>query len=88
MIPWYSWNMMQAFIGWADRNGLRTLQPETLNRSYRFQRAFQHRQDRVAVWCVAEPDVLFALNALLHAAEYSEAWAYLQIHSAHYGRIL
>lgn len=80
--------MMQAFIGWADRNGLRTLQPETLNRSDRLQRAFQHRDDRVAVWCVAEPNVLFALNALLQAAEYSDAWAYLQIHSAHYGRIL
>ena len=79
---------MQAFIGWADRNGLRTIQPETTNRSDRFHEEFQHRQDRVVVWCVAEPDVLFALNALLHAAEYSEAWAYLQVHSAYCGRIL
>lgn len=80
--------MMHAYIGWADRDGLKAFQPETESAQRRFSRNFDQHLDRVAVWTVLDTAALQAIESLLQAADYREAWEYLQSHSAYFGRLI
>lgn len=79
---------MHAYLGWADRYGLKGFQPETESAQRRFTSNLNHRHDRVAVWIVLDTSALHAIESLLQAADYCEAWKYLQSHSAYFGRLI
>ena len=80
--------MMHAYLGWADQYGLRAFQPETEAAQRRFTRSLNNRHDRIAVWIVLDTSALHAIESLLLAADYLEAWKYLQSHSAYFGRLI
>ncbi len=80
--------MMQVYLGWADSEGLRFIQPETDSTLRRFSQLTQHDPQRVAVWSVLDAATVLAIDSLLEAADYQTAWHFLQNHSAHLGRLI
>ncbi|MDX1927981.1 MAG: hypothetical protein SFV81_15760 [Pirellulaceae bacterium] len=80
--------MTNAYLCLADRDGLKTVLPETAYSKRELARLMADRKDRLALWTVLNPLEAQVLESLLQHAEYIPAMRYLESNIRYWGRAI